>query len=103
MNESVPTAALAALGLIAGYSVAVATGSRTLGGLVLLAFGAACVWVWVRRDGAPVAAKLTGLGLVAFAFSHLLGALIGAWPAVLLVAAAMAVVCWRVSDAPALG
>ncbi len=97
-----PTAALAALGLIAGYAVAVATGSRTLGGLVLLAFGAVCIWVWLRRDGGPVAAKLTGLGLVAFASSHLLGALIGAWPAVLVVAAAMAVACWRISDAPAL-
>ncbi len=99
----VPTAAVSAAGLIAGYAVAVATGSRGLGGVVLLVFGLACISVWLRRDGASVATRLAVLGLTAFAVSHLLGLLIGAWPAVLVVAAAMSITCWRVSDAPAIG
>jgi hypothetical protein len=41
---------------------------------------------------------LTIAGLVAFALSHVIGLIIGAWPAVLLVAAATGVLYWRVSD-----
>ena len=93
-----PTAALAATGLIAGFGVAVASGSRPLGGVVLVVFGCVCVAIWLRRDGARVALLLTGAGLLAFALSHVLGLLIGAWPAVLVVAAATAALCWRVSD-----
>jgi hypothetical protein len=95
----IPTAPLAATGLIAGFGVAVASGSRPLGGIVLVAFGLVCVAIWLHRDGARTAAMLTGAGLLAFALSHALGLLIGGWPAVLLVAAATAVLCWRVSDA----
>jgi hypothetical protein len=95
----IPTAPLAAAGLIAGFGVAVASGSRPLGGIVLVAFGLVCVAIWLRRDGPRTAAMLTGAGLVAFALSHVLGLVIGAWPAVLLVAATTAVLCWRVSDA----
>ncbi len=94
----VATAPIAAAGLIAGYAVAVASGSRPLGGLVLAAFGIACISVWLRRDGRRTAATLTAAGLVAFALSHVLGLLIGAWPAVLVSAAVIAAVCWRVSD-----
>jgi hypothetical protein len=39
--------------------------------------------------------------LAAFALSHVLALGIGAWPAVLTVAAVTAVACWRLSDAPA--
>jgi hypothetical protein len=39
--------------------------------------------------------------LAAFVASHVLALAIGAWPAVLVSAAAVAVLCWRVSDAPA--
>ncbi|HZU40927.1 MAG TPA: hypothetical protein VE992_07730 [Solirubrobacteraceae bacterium] len=94
-----PTAPLAGGGLIAGFAVAVATGSRPLGGVVLAAFGLTCIGIWAARDGWRTAALLTGAGLVAFAASHALGLLIGAWPAVLLVAAMTAALCWRVSDA----
>jgi hypothetical protein len=94
----VPTAPLAAAGLIAGFGVAVGTGSRPFGGVVLLVFGCVCVVVWLQRDGARVAALLTGAGLLAFALSHVLGLVIGAWPAVLVVAGAMAALCWRASD-----
>ncbi len=94
----IATAPLAAAGLIAGFGVAVSSGSRPAGGLVLAAFGIGCIVIWVRRDGTRVAAGLTAAGLGAFALSHVLGLVIGAWPSVLLVAAAMAAICWRVSD-----
>jgi hypothetical protein len=95
---NLPTAPIAAAGLIAGYAVAVATGSRPLGGVVLLAFAIVCIAVWLRRDGRRTAAMLTGAGLAAFILSHVLGLVIGAWPAVLLSAVAIGAVSWRVSD-----
>ncbi len=96
--RSLPTAPIAAAGLIAGYAVAVGSGSRPLGGVVLAGFGLTCAAIWLRRDGRGVALKLTGIGLAAFALSHGLGALIGAWPAVLVCAAGVAVACERLSD-----
>lgn len=93
-----PTAPLAAAGLIGGFAVAVATGSRPLGGTVLAAFGLACIAIWLRRDGRRTTIILTAAGLLAFAISHLLGLLIGAWPAVLVTAAATAALYWRESD-----
>jgi hypothetical protein len=92
------TGALAALGLICGFAVAVATGSRPLGGVVLVLFAVPCMVVWLRRDGRSVAVRLSACGVVAFAASHALGLVIGAWPAVLVVSAAMVWVCWRWSD-----
>lgn len=103
VTERVPTSLLAAAGLIAGFAVAVSTGSRPLGGLVLAAFGLSCVYFWVRRDGAGTATRLTIVGVVAFALSHALGLVIGAWPSVLLVSAITAWLCWRWSDARWLG
>ena len=94
-----PTAPLAATGLIAGFGVAVASGSRPLGGVVMAACGIGCIAVWLRRDGRRVALTLTGVGLAAFAASHVLGHMIGAWPAVLIVSAVTAAACWRLSDA----
>ena len=98
MIARLPTALLAAAGLIGGFAVAAGTGSRFLGGLVLAAFGLLCVGIWSRRDGRAEAIKLTAAGLAAFALSHALGLLIGAWPAVFLVAAATATLYWRRSD-----
>jgi hypothetical protein len=92
------TAPLAAVGLIAGYAVAVATGSRPLGGLVLAACGLVCIATWLRRDGRRTATLLTIAGLAAFALSHVIGLIIGPWPAVLLAAAGAGVLSWRVSD-----
>ncbi len=92
------TAPIAAGGLIAGYAVAVGSGSRALGGLVLAVFGLTCVAIWLQRDGRRIALLLTGAGLFAFAASHVLGLVIGAWPSVLLVAAGAGALCWRVSD-----
>lgn|SRR5690349_16757752 len=96
--ERLPTAPIAAGGLIAGFGVALATGSRPLGGVVLAACGLACIAVWVRRDPARVTATLTATGLVAFAVSHLLGRVIGAWPSVIVVSAITAGLCWWLSD-----
>jgi|GEM_PF-2915520 hypothetical protein len=92
------TAPLAAAGLIVGYAVAVATGSRPLGGLVLGACGLVCIATWLRRDGRRTATLLTIAGLAAFALSHVIGLIIGPWPAVLLAAAGTGVLTWRVSD-----
>ena len=55
---------------------------------MLAAFGLSCIAVWLRRDGRRTAGLLTFAGLLAFAISHVLGLVIGAWPAVLVVAAA---------------
>jgi hypothetical protein len=97
--ERVPTAPIAALGLLGGFGVAVASGSRPLGGVVLALCGGCCIVVWLRRDGRRTTGWLTLAGLLAFAVSHLLGRAIGAWPAVVVVAFATAGLCWRVSDA----
>jgi len=93
-----PTAVLGAGGLIAGYGVAVATGSRPLGGLVLAACGLPCVAIWTRRHPPRTTGMLVAIGLSAFALSHVVGRLVGAWPAVLLSAAATGAAYWRLSD-----
>lgn len=98
MRERIPTSALAAAGLIAGFATAVGTGSRPLGGVVMAIFGLTCIYLWVKRDGNDTAIKLTLVGLAAFALSHLLGKVIGSWPSVLLVSAVTAWFCWRWSD-----
>ena len=96
----VPTAAVAAGTLIAGYGVAAGSGSRPLGGLVLLAGGAWCARTWARAAGPRVAAELTAVGLTAFVLSHLLARAIGAWPSVLTVSLLSAAVVWVRFDAP---
>jgi hypothetical protein len=97
--RALPTAPVAAGSLIAGYAVAVASGSRPLGGVVLLAGGLWCVREWTRRNDTRTAIVLACAGLAAFVVSHVLALAIGAWPAVLLVAAAMALVTWLRADA----
>lgn len=94
-----PTSALAAGSLIAGYAVAAGTGSRPLGGVVLVAGGLCCVRIWTQRHGPRTAAELAGVGFSAFVLSHLLALAIGAWPAVLTVAAATGAIVWVRSDA----
>ena len=98
MTDRLPSAPIAAAGLIAGYAVAAATGSRPLGGLVLALCGAVCIAIWAHRDGRRTTILLTLVGLAAFALSHVVALAIGAWPAVVLAAAATCAVCRRVSD-----
>jgi hypothetical protein len=94
-----PTAPVAAGSLIAGYAVASASGSRPLGGVVLLAGGLWCVRAWTQRNDTRTAVTLACTGLAAFVLSHVLALAIGAWPAALLVAAAMAAAAWLRADA----
>jgi hypothetical protein len=100
--DRIPTAPIAAAGLIAGFGVAVTTGSRPLGGVVLAVCGLTCIAVWRRRDGGRVTVTLTAAGLAAFAISHLLARVIGAWPSVLVMSALTAALCRRLSDRRAL-
>jgi hypothetical protein len=101
VRRRLPTAPLAAAGLIGAYAVVVASGSRPLGGAVLALFGVVCVWISRSRDSAARTALLVAIAGCAFSLSHLLAPLIGAWPAVLLAASGTAFACWRLSDAPA--
>jgi hypothetical protein len=95
----IPTALVAAGSLIAGFAVAVGTGSRPLGGVVLAIGGLWCIQAWTRRNGRRTAVILGCVGFGAFVLSHLLGLLIGAWPSVLLVSAVVAAVVWTKADA----
>jgi hypothetical protein len=102
--RALPTAPLAAGSLVAGYAVVAATGSRPLGGVVLAIGGLCCIRIWARRHGTRTAARLAGVGLAAFVASHVLALAVGAWPSVLIVAAATAAATWTLADsrAPAL-
>ena len=94
-----PTAPVAGGTLIIGYAVASATGSRPLGGVVLLLGGLWCIHAWSRRHGTGTAATLAAVGVGALILSHLLALAIGAWPSVLLVAVVMATAAWSRADA----
>jgi hypothetical protein len=94
-----PTAPVAAGSLIAGYAVAAGTGSRPLGGAVLLVGCLWCIRTWTQRHGAKLAASLAAMGLGALVLSHVLALLIGAWPSVLLVAAVTGATVWTRADA----
>jgi hypothetical protein len=96
-----PTAPLAAGALIVGYAVAVGSGSRPLGGLVLVVGAVPCMRAWTLRRGPRTASTLTGVGLAALILSHLIALATGAWPAVLISAAAMGAAAWIYADAPA--
>ncbi|HEY3828864.1 MAG TPA: hypothetical protein VGL57_06680 [Solirubrobacteraceae bacterium] len=98
--RSLPTAPLCAGALIVGYASASASGSRPLGGFVLLAAVLPCVRAWTLRRGPRTATALTGVGLAALVLSHLVALATGAWPAVLLSAAAMGTAAWIYADAP---
>jgi hypothetical protein len=92
------TAAISATGLIAGFAVADITGSRPVGGAVLIACAVPCVAIWLRRDGRAVTARLAAVGFGAFVASHVAGLVVGAWPAVFSAAAVTAGCCWWLSD-----
>jgi hypothetical protein len=101
---TLPTGLLAAVTLVVGYAVAAGTGVRALGGVVLLAGLAWCVVLWRRRVGVGRTAVLCAAFVAAFVLSHVLALAIGAWPSVLLVAAAMFAVAFVLADrAPATG
>jgi hypothetical protein len=95
---ALPTAPLAAGSLVAGYVVARETGVRPLGGAVLAVTGAWCTREWTRLAGPGTAAVLLGVYVAGFAGSHPLAKHIGAWPAVLAVAAASGSASWALAD-----
>jgi hypothetical protein len=94
-----PTAPVAAASFVVSYAVVIATGSRPLGGVVLAFGGLWCIRAWFQRHGARTATTLGLVGLGLFIASHLLALVIGAWPSVLVVAGAMALVAWLGADA----
>jgi hypothetical protein len=96
--RTIPTAPIAGASLIVAYAVAVSTGSRALGGVVLAFGGLWCIQAWMHRRGTRTAAMLACVGLGAFVISHLLALAIGAWPSVLLVSAVVAAVAWTQAD-----
>jgi hypothetical protein len=95
-----PTWSLAASALLLGFAVAEITGVRAIGGVVLFLGGLACGLRWRLLLGLPRALALVGVFLAGFAVAHPLGHAIGAWPAVVLVAAVVGGIVWRVADAP---
>ncbi|MGH3343256.1 MAG: hypothetical protein ACRDPK_10300 [Carbonactinosporaceae bacterium] len=94
----IPSGAIAAASLIAGFAVADLTGVRPLGGGVLLVGAALCWPRWRRAAGARAAVGLVMAFAMAFALAHPLAGVVGAWPSVLIVSAAMAAAAWTVAD-----
>jgi hypothetical protein len=102
MDRSPPTWPVAAGSLALGFAVAEATGIRAAGGVVLVLGAGWCALRWRERAGLGRAALLLVLYAAAFAASHVLGDVVGAWPAVALVAGAVGMGAWLGADlAPA--
>jgi hypothetical protein len=91
---------IAAGALLLGFGVAEVTGVRAIGGAVLLVGALACGLRWRVLLGLPRAIGLVAVFLAGFVIAHPLGHAIGAWPAVLVVAAVVGAVTWRVADGP---
>ncbi|USA02488.1 hypothetical protein NCG97_20350 [Streptomyces lydicamycinicus] len=94
----IPTAAVAATGLVGGYAVARWSKKRPLGGVALAAAGAVAAREWQRKAGNVTAAALSGVYVAAFAGSHPLAKKFGAWPSVFAVAGGVAAASWAVVD-----
>ncbi len=98
-SPAVPSWLVAGGSLLVGFVVAQATGVRALGGLVLLAGMGWCWLLWRERAGTAVAAGLSVAYGAAFVLSHVIAGGVGAVPAVLLVAAAVAGLAFALVDA----
>ncbi|MEU1851819.1 hypothetical protein ABZ499_21725 [Streptomyces sp. NPDC019990] len=94
----VPSAVIAAGGLVGGYGVARWTRQRPLGGAVLAVAGVAAARQWRESAGGVAAGALSAAYAAAFAGSHPLAKKVGAWPAVFGVAGAMGLASWAVAD-----
>lgn len=95
---AIPTAALAAATLVAAFAVAQLSDVRALGGALLVAGVAWCVWRSVHAAGWLRVAAVVLVGAVSFVGAHLLSPVIGPWPAVLLSALVLGVVAWVLTD-----
>lgn len=96
--DRVPTAPLAALGLLGGYLVARETGVRPLGGAVLGGAGLLAGRSWLAKGGPATTAALSAIYLGGFGASHPLAKKVGAWPAVIGAAAVSAGASHVLSD-----
>lgn len=80
--------------LILGFVVAIASGVRVLGGVVLLIGGGWCAWRLWRMAG-PVRTIIVGVVYVAaFVVSHPLGDVIGTWPSLIVVSVVAALTAY---------
>jgi hypothetical protein len=95
---TIPTAPIAASGLIGGYAAARFSGRRELGGIVSAAVGAWCAPQWARSAGRTGAAALLGIYFGGLGAAHPLAKKLGAWPAVFTVAAASAAASYLAAD-----
>ena len=93
-----PTWPIAAGALLLGFAVAELTSVRAIGGAVLILGGLACGLRWRVLLGLPRALALVAAFLAGFALAHPLGNAIGAWPAVVLVAAVVGALTWSTAD-----
>lgn len=84
---------------VLGFTVADVTGVRPLGGLVLLAGVLWCLPRWWRGAGPPVAIGLALAYFAAFVASHGFADVVGAYPSVFILGAALGGVCWALVDA----
>lgn len=96
--DSVQTAPVTALGLVGGYLVARETGIRPLGGVVLGGAGLLAGRSWLSRTDPATTAALSAIYLGGFGASHPLAKKVGAWPAVLGVAALSAAASHLLAD-----
>ena len=94
----VPSAVVAASGLVGGYGVARWTRQRPLGGVVLAAAGVVAARQWRQQAGGVAAGALSAAYVAAFAGSHPLAKKVGTWPSVLGVTAASAGAAWLLAD-----
>ena len=83
--------------LIIGFALAFATKIFWLGGIVLVVGGAYCVWRSWKLSGWWRTLIILAIFSVAFAVSHPLGEVIGAWPSAIGVAVVAGVLCWMIS------
>jgi hypothetical protein len=93
-----PTAPIAAGGLVGGYLAARLTKVRPLGGAVLAAAGLVAGRRWLATTGPAGTAALAAVYLGGFGASHPLAKRIGSWPAVLSAAGASAAASWLLAD-----
>lgn len=94
----VQTAPVTALGLVGGYLSARESGIRPLGGVVLGAAGLFAGRTWLAKTGPATTAALSVIYLGGFGASHPLAKKVGAWPAVLGVAAVSAAASYALVD-----
>ena len=100
MTLRLTAALLAAATLIVGFAVASLTGNRALGGVVLIAGGAACALMWWRLAGPLRAIAAVAVAGVAFVGSPPLGAVMTSWGAVLLVSVLTAIAAYYITPPP---